>query len=115
MMNWVAKMIFDGGGERSEKSSCYLCKKLKSITCYIGKLFLFVIVVSLFKTGDVFAQEVSSEVCADSEPTLYDKIYVISLDRTPERYEYVRKQLDKFNLKHERFSGVDGKLLRVFI
>lgn len=44
---------------------------------------------------------------------LCDKIYVISLDRTPERYAYVKKQLDKFNLKHERFSAVDGKLITV--
>ena len=44
---------------------------------------------------------------------LYDKIYVISLDRTPERYALVKKQLDNFNLKHERFSAVDGKLINV--
>ena len=44
---------------------------------------------------------------------LYDKIYVISLDRTPKRYAHVKKQLDRFNLKHEKFSAVDGKLITV--
>lgn len=48
-----------------------------------------------------------------SSAKLYDKIYVISLDRTPERYASVKKQLDKFNLNHERFSAVDGKLITV--
>jgi len=43
----------------------------------------------------------------------YDKIYVISLDRTPERYAYVKKQFDKQNLKYERFSAVDGNLITV--
>ncbi|MBO4405314.1 MAG: glycosyltransferase family 25 protein [Alphaproteobacteria bacterium] len=53
------------------------------------------------------------ETPSDTVEKLYDKIYVISLDRTPERYAYVKKQLDKFNLKHERFSAVDGKLITV--
>lgn len=44
---------------------------------------------------------------------LYDKIYVISLDRTPERYAYVKKQFDKQGLKCERFSAVDGNLITV--
>lgn len=48
-----------------------------------------------------------------SSAKLYDKIYVISLDRTPERYTHVKKQLDKFNLKHEKFSAVDGKSIIV--
>lgn len=106
-------MTFDRGGKLSEKWNSYLCKKIESIICCVGKLILFMIVVSLFETVYVFAQEVSSEVCADSKSDLYDKIYVISLDRTPERYEHVKKQLDKFHLKHERFSGVDGKLLTI--
>ena len=44
---------------------------------------------------------------------LYDKIYVISLDRTPERFANVKKQLDKLNLKCEKFSAVDGNLITV--
>ncbi|NRB11368.1 MAG: glycosyltransferase family 25 protein [Rickettsiaceae bacterium] len=41
------------------------------------------------------------------------KTYVINLDRTPERYKKVKKQLDDFGLKHERFSAVDGYLLEL--
>lgn len=34
------------------------------------------------------------------------KTYVINLDRTPERYIKIKKQLDNF--EHERFSAIDG-------
>lgn len=34
--------------------------------------------------------------------------YVINLDRSPERYMSVKKQLDKMQVRHERFSAVDG-------
>ncbi len=41
--------------------------------------------------------------------TLQDlEIFVISLDRTPERYDFIKNQLDKFGLKHQKFSAVDG-------
>ncbi len=53
------------------------------------------------------------EISSNTAENLYDKIYVISLDRTPERYAYVKNQLDKLNLKHERFSAVDGNLITV--
>lgn len=36
------------------------------------------------------------------------KTYVISLDRTPERYVNVKKQLDNIGLMHSRFNAVDG-------
>ncbi len=37
-----------------------------------------------------------------------EKIYVISLKRTPERFEKVKKQLDAFGIKCERFEAIDG-------
>lgn len=71
----------------------------------------------LFKTECVFSETdavpKSYETSSNAIENLYDKIYVISLDCTPERYAYVKKQLDKFNLKHERFSAVDGKSITV--
>lgn len=39
-------------------------------------------------------------------------VYVISLDRTPERYKKIKQQLDKYNIKHVRFSAVDGYNLK---
>lgn len=36
------------------------------------------------------------------------KTYVISLDRTPERFAFVKKQLDEQNLKYKKFKAVDG-------
>lgn len=79
--------------------------------------FLFIITVSLSYTESVLAEEKGHfQKQQTSEKTLknlFDKIYVISLDRTPERYEYAKKQLDKFNLKHERYAAVDGKLITI--
>ena len=78
---------------------------------------LSVISISLFETECIFSEKdkfsKSYETSSDVIENLYDKIYVISLDRTPERYAHVKKQLDKFNLKHKRFSAVDGKLITV--
>lgn len=73
--------------------------------------FLFLIILLIFEIDSVFAvedQKVSAEVS-----DLYDKIYVISLDRTPERFAYVKKQFDKLNLKCEKFSAIDGNLITV--
>ncbi len=40
-----------------------------------------------------------------------DQIYVISLDRTPERFLFVKNQLEKLGLKFKKFSAIDGKSL----
>ncbi len=37
-----------------------------------------------------------------------EKIYVISLKRTPERFQNVKKQLDLLGIKCERFDAIDG-------
>lgn len=36
------------------------------------------------------------------------KVFVINLDRTPERYQKVQSQLDKQQIKHSRFKAIDG-------
>ena len=36
------------------------------------------------------------------------KTYVINLDRTPDRYQFVKENLDRIGLPHQRFSAVDG-------
>ncbi|MDX1924134.1 MAG: glycosyltransferase family 25 protein [Rickettsiaceae bacterium] len=38
----------------------------------------------------------------------FDNVYVLSLDRKPERYEKVSKELAKVGLEHQRFSASDG-------
>lgn len=69
---------------------------------------------ALFLTFSLLITPISlCEAYSDTVENLYDKIYVISLDRTPKRYAYVKNQLDKLNLKHERFPAVDGKLITV--
>lgn len=44
----------------------------------------------------------------NSNPAEEIKTYIISLDRTPERFAFVKKQLDEQNLKYEKFKAVDG-------
>lgn len=69
---------------------------------------------ALFLTFSLLVPPISlCETHSATIENLYDKIYVISLDRTPKRYAHVKKQLDRFNLKHEKFSAVDGKLITV--
>ena len=49
-------------------------------------------------------------------PKLFEmqlKTYVINLDRTPERYEEIDKELNKYNIAHERFLAVDGYQIKI--
>jgi GR25 family glycosyltransferase involved in LPS biosynthesis len=38
----------------------------------------------------------------------FDNIYVLNLDRRPDRYENIKYNLDKLDIKVERFSAIDG-------
>lgn len=40
-------------------------------------------------------------------------VYVLNLDRVPKRYQSTKKQLDNIGLNHQRFSAVDGYLLKI--
>jgi GR25 family glycosyltransferase involved in LPS biosynthesis len=44
-----------------------------------------------------------------------DQIYIINLDRSPDRYQRISKQLNELNLPipYERFKAVDGKTVRL--
>lgn len=42
---------------------------------------------------------------------VFDQIYVLNLDREPEKYDTISKKLQKLNINSTRFSGVDGKNL----
>jgi GR25 family glycosyltransferase involved in LPS biosynthesis len=42
----------------------------------------------------------------------FDKIYVINLDRRPDRYESFKTEMCKFGIKNiEKFSAIDGNLI----
>ena len=41
------------------------------------------------------------------------KVYVINLDRSPERYRKLSEQLNSYGIKHERFPAVDGYKLKI--
>lgn len=42
-----------------------------------------------------------------------DKIYVISLDRTPERLQFIKRQMERFHIEFEHFHAVDGKYMKI--
>ena len=67
------------------------------------KKILFVIVFCCLYVKTLFAEETVND--------LVDAVYVINLDRNPERFDYVKKQFDEIGLKIQRFSAVDGKKL----
>jgi len=43
----------------------------------------------------------------------FDQVYVLNLDREPDKYLKTKKQLDLFDIKHIRFSGVDGNSIEI--
>ena len=50
---------------------------------------------------------------AKTQPKLFDQVYVLSLDRTPERYKEAKENLDSAKLPHTRISAVDGYAIKV--
>ncbi|MDR1982506.1 MAG: glycosyltransferase family 25 protein [Holosporaceae bacterium] len=49
-----------------------------------------------------------SSIDYENNQNAYDAVYVINLDRTPERFNFVKEQLNKEDIKHSRFRAVDG-------
>jgi GR25 family glycosyltransferase involved in LPS biosynthesis len=45
---------------------------------------------------------------ANNPPEIYDVVYVINLDRNPERLASIKEQFDKEGVRFTRFSAVDG-------
>ena len=42
----------------------------------------------------------------------FDKVYVINLDRRPDRFETFEKELSKYDIQHvEKFSAIDGSTI----
>lgn len=53
----------------------------------------------------------SSKVKQSSK--LFDQVYVLNLDRTPDRYLEAKENLEKSGVDHIRFSATDGYKIRV--
>lgn len=67
-------------------------------------LIKILICISLFFVGRTFSLTNLSGI---------DKVYVISLDRTPKRLSFVKQQLDRFHIEFEHFHAIDGKYMRI--
>ncbi|HQS84180.1 MAG TPA: hypothetical protein PLY23_04645 [Alphaproteobacteria bacterium] len=55
----------------------------------------------------------SKETSSSEVGNPYDEAYVINLDRTPERYTTIKEVLERHDLRHKRFSAVDGYKVRL--
>lgn len=74
------------------------CSKECAVKRFYKTIFTKVSKNALFLTFSLLITPISlCEASSDTVENLYDKIYVISLDRTPKRYAYVKNQLDKLN------------------
>ena len=71
---------------------------------YLLPLFLLLAIGAFFH---FFALQWSTSPVALSEATA-ENLYVINLDRTPERFMPLKKQLEGFGLPYTRWSGTDG-------
>lgn len=80
-------------------------KKIKLLHVIWVVLFIYLILQYLDLDLSARANKQAKET--------YDMLYVINLDRSPERYDDVRKQLDKYNLKHIKFSAIDGYKIKL--
>ncbi len=106
-------------------SFCNSTTKLFAYKKTSSKTIFFILTTLLLRPDYITAEKLSKEIQIEKDEQkgytpsqensikMYDKMYVISLDRSPERYEYMKNQLNKFNLKHERFPAVDGKLITI--
>lgn len=65
----------------------------------------------LQKIHEFLSLNTNSQIHSDKLDDI--KIYYINLDRSPERNEHMKKQLQKYSLKAQRISGVDGSKLEL--
>ncbi len=53
--------------------------------------------------------------CSNNKETVeqyaFPEMYIISLERTPERFQFVSNQLKDLNVSHEKFEAIDGYAL----
>lgn len=55
--------------------------------------------------------EIIQDIPKSSFNKYFDKIFVINLDRRPDRWEKCQEELKKHNIVAERFSAIDGETL----
>ncbi len=77
-------------------------RKFIRFSCYF--IILATVIASLFIS---FWPEEHIQYSYDKDKS-YDKIYVINLDESTERWSKISKQLDAIGIEYQRFSAVDG-------
>lgn len=65
----------------------------------------------LVPNGYFVLQDKSETIQDNTTPTKLVGTYIINLDRSPDRLQYLSKSLDKLSFPKHRISAVDGKLL----
>ncbi len=76
-------------------------------------LLLFVISCLCYPIGYFLFDKNSNIVILDNKNYVHNSViaYIINLDRSPERLEFVKTNVEKLNIPFERISAVDGNLI----
>ncbi|QED23889.1 glycosyltransferase family 25 protein [Candidatus Deianiraea vastatrix] len=71
--------------------------------CYIFLLLFVLITGFLLHHSKIYS----------TKPIVLDQVYVINMDNSPHRYEALKPVLDTENIKHIRFSAVNGYEVKI--
>lgn len=76
----------------------------------INWIFSFLCVIFSTLSALIFVKY--ADIVPSEDAKMWSAVYVINLDRRPDRYQKVHALLDKSHIQHTRFSAVDGYKLR---
>ena len=75
---------------------------------YILLLFIAIVLIIVKKKNLL-----SKNIPIINNKLIIDKIFIINLDRSPKRLEFMEKQCNNNNIVFERFPGIDGSKLNI--
>jgi len=67
-----------------------------------------IIAFILIALGGIYFDDIYYLLVGERKAHSNIPVYIISLDRTPDRYQKTKEQLDKYGVKYKKFTAVDG-------